>query len=125
MFTLQQLLDAGLPATSTDGNGAIAETQFSRPLTPAEWQTYLTIASPSQARHDAAKVTARSIPNWATWTQTQLQAWWDANLADSIVDGFSIPAGVKAMLKAQNAAILRIGQMEIALRDRVFPDLPE
>lgn len=48
MFTLQNLLDAGLPAVSTDGNDADAVTQFSRTLTLAEWLTYLSIADPER-----------------------------------------------------------------------------
>lgn len=76
-------------------------------------------------RQTAAHATAKAIPNWASWTQAQLQTWWNSNLADSIVDGFSVPAGVRTMLKAQNAAILREGQMLIAIRDRLMPDLPE
>jgi hypothetical protein len=80
---------------------------------------------PIAQRLSAAKLTADNIPNWATWTQAQLQTWWDNNLADSIVDGFSVPANVKVMLKAQNGAILRIAQLEIALRDQIWPDLPE
>lgn len=119
MFTLQDLLNAGLPATSTDGNDANAATQFSRTLTPAEWLTYLSIADPKQAKALQARIDAGNIPNWASWTQAQLQSWWDANLSDALVDGFAIPAGVKAMLKAQNAALLRISQMEIAIRDYI------
>ena len=51
MFTLQDLLNAGLPAVSTDGNDTQANTQFSRPLTPAEWLTYLSIADPERGNY--------------------------------------------------------------------------
>lgn len=54
-FTLQQLLDASLPAVSTDGNGENALTEFSRSLTPAEWNTYLTIADPERAEYQQLK----------------------------------------------------------------------
>lgn len=76
----------------------------------------------TQAQYDkqaAAHTFAGTIPNWATWTQSDLTTWWNGNLADATVDSFSIPAGVKTMLKAQNLAILREGQMLIALRDYV------
>lgn len=76
-------------------------------------------------RYLNAKPFAKAIPNWAKWTQQQLLDWWNANLADSIVDGFAIPVAVKTMLKAQNAALLRIAQMEIAIRDHIWADLPE
>lgn len=78
-----------------------------------------------RARQIAAKAYAKTIPNWALWTQAQLQTWWDANLEDSIVDGFSIPVGVKTMLKQINLAILRTAQLLIAIRDQLWPDLPE
>lgn len=48
MFTLQDLTNAGLPATSTDGNNAEAHTEFSRELTPDEWRDYLLIADPER-----------------------------------------------------------------------------
>lgn len=45
MFTLQDLLNAGLPATSTDGD---KQTQFSRELSSSEWLTYLSIADANE-----------------------------------------------------------------------------
>ena len=51
MFTLQQLLNAGLPAISTDGNDARANTEFSRGLTDAEWITYQNIANPDEGAY--------------------------------------------------------------------------
>lgn len=116
-FTLQDLTNAGLPASSTDGNNSSAQTVFSRTLTPAEWLTYLSIADPDKYKLLTAKTDMTNVPNWATYTQTQYQSWWDSKLADSIVDGFAIPANVKVMLKDQNLAILRIGQLIIAIRD--------
>ena len=126
MSLYDDLLNAGLPVVSaTDG----AQATFSRTLEDQEFELYLDILFPNRpaqrARLAAAKPYAKSIPNWSTWTQAQLLTWWNANLADSLVDGFAIPAGVKSMLKAQNAAILRIAQMEIALRDNIWPDLPD
>jgi hypothetical protein len=50
MFTLQQLLDAGLPATATDGNDSEAVTQFERELTQTEWLTYLRISDPDKGK---------------------------------------------------------------------------
>jgi len=126
MSLFTDLQAVGLPVQfATDGVGAT----FSRTLDDHEFELYLDILFPNRpaqrARLAAAKPYAKNIPNWSTWTQAQLLTWWNANLADSIVDGFAIPAGVKSMLKAQNAAILRIAQMEIALRDQIWPDLPD
>ena len=130
MSLLSELQAAGLPVVSaTDLPNKPRQATFSRALTDDEDVVYRNILFPSRqdeiARQQGAKTFAKNIPNWSTWSQAQLQSWWDANLADSIVDGFAIPAGVKAMLKAQNAAILRIAQLEIALRDQIWPDLPE
>lgn len=47
-FTLQNLIDAGLPAVHTSGQGKIANTQFSRTLTQTEWLTYLSISDPDE-----------------------------------------------------------------------------
>lgn len=136
MTLYEKLIAAGLPIESATEDGAVSvlpgivltdeQSQLMSDicfehLRPVEYAVTVSIRN----RLNAAKPFAKSIPNWATWTQEQLQTWWNNNLADAIVDGFSIPAGVKAMLKAQNAAILREGQMLIALRDAVFPDLPE
>lgn len=44
-FTLQDLINAGLPAIFTDG---IKNTEFSRGLTDVEWKTYLTISDPER-----------------------------------------------------------------------------
>lgn len=77
-FTLQQLIDAGLPAVSTDGLDAEANTQFSRSLTPAEWQTYLTIADPDRAAWSGEYQTALdqldTIANYAAPTNAQVIA---------------------------------------------------
>lgn len=47
-FTLQDLLNANLPALSTDGNDDRAITRFSRELIGAEWEIYLSISNPDQ-----------------------------------------------------------------------------
>jgi hypothetical protein len=57
MFTLQNLLDAGLPALTTDG---IELTQFARELTPAEWLTYLSIADPIEYQNQLDRQALKS-----------------------------------------------------------------
>jgi hypothetical protein len=78
MFTLQQLLDAGLPAVSTDGNDAGAETQFERELTQAEWLTYLSIADPETHQRKSTYVstvqTLTDIENAVSPTNAQVIA---------------------------------------------------
>jgi len=122
-FTLQDLLNAGLPAISTDGNNGNASTQFSRPLTIAEIQTYLEISDPAAARSNSAGGDFAAIPNWATWSVSDFQTWWDANLSDAQVDALAIPAGAKTIMKAQNAAILREGKAIIIMKHRMFPNI--
>jgi hypothetical protein len=70
-----------------------------------------------------ARTAAANIPNWATWTQTELQTWYDANLGNGNVDNITNLADAKVFMKKQNAAILRLAQMVIALRDytRLIP----
>jgi len=125
MFTLQDLLNAGLPAVSTDGNGPNAATRFERELTAAEWLTYLSIADPVRARQVASKTTAKNIPNWATWTQTDWATWRDANVSATQIDAIGNLADAKVMLNKMSVVLDSLAKMEIALRDQVWPDLPE
>jgi len=118
MFTLQDLLNAGLPAVSTDGNDSVARTQFSRDLTPSEWQIYLSIADPEQAGKLQAVIDAAGLGNWWTWTQTQFDTWCDNNLmTDAAIDGTSLSAALKANIKANNLFTRNAGKLLIAMRD--------
>lgn len=78
MFTLQQLLDANLPAVSTDGNDAEAATKFQRELTQAEWLTYLSIADPEtyqrKSTYLSTVATLTDIENAASPTNAQVIA---------------------------------------------------
>jgi hypothetical protein len=118
MFTLQDLINAGLPAVSTDGNNSSASTQFSRELTALEWQTYLTIADPDKATKIQAMIDAAGLGNWWTWNKTQLDTWCDNNFqTDAQIDAFAIPAGLKTNMKALNLLGRNIGKLLIAIRD--------
>jgi hypothetical protein len=125
MFTLQDLINVGLPAVSTDGNEATADTLFSRELTAAEWQTYLSISDPDQAKQIAARAVAKAIPSWATWTQAEWQTYFVANLADTEADLVTSIAIARIMIKRQNTVINAMAKMLMAIRDQVWPDLPE
>lgn len=124
---LLPIAGVSLATTGGDANSIIfaeCRLDFTRALTAPELTTAQGVVSAHNptdniaARIEAAATTFANIPNWALWTQADLQSWWDANLADALVDAFAIPAGVKTMLKAQNAAILREGKAILALRDR-------
>ena len=117
MFTLQQLLDAGLPAVATDGNDALANTQFERALTDAEWQTYLGIAHSEHAKALQGKADAVNIPQWATWTQAQFLTWYNANISPTQVNAEATLADAKVVQLAMSAELKALGQMVIAQRD--------
>ena len=76
-------------------------------------------------RAEAADDDLRAIPGWATWTEAQALAWWTTNLADTQVDAVANLADAKALMKKQNAAIKSMARMLIAMRNRMFPQLPD
>ena len=84
-------------------------------------------------RLDAAKVTAKNIPNWATWSQQDWQTYFNGNLSDTEVDNqvaqistlTTAKTVIAIMWKRQNKILDALAKMEIALRDQVWPDLPE
>jgi len=132
-FTLQQLISAGLPATSTDGNGSAALTEFSRTLTPAEWLVYLQIACPAAAVLLGSPTEAANIPNWATWTETQVLAWFATNVDTplavaipatiTLVQARSILASMQSIMQAMAAAQEAEARMIVALRNSQWPTL--
>lgn len=118
MFTLQDLTNAGLPVIETDGNDAQAVTQFSRTLTPQEWQNYLAIADPDRAGKVQALADAAGLGNWWTWNKTQFTTWCDNNLmTDAAVDATSLTAALKTNIKANNLFTRNAGLLVIFLRD--------
>lgn len=121
MTLLTDLQAAGLPVVSAPDPKNVT---FSRPLTAPELVTYQNVifppGTPDYLRNNA-RATIAALPNWATWSQSDLTTWWNTNLADSIVDAMTgVPVATRTLLKNQNAAILREGQMLIALRDYLF-----
>lgn len=76
-------------------------------------------------RYNAAEGNARNVPSWATWTETQTLDWWTTNLSDAQVDAVANLADARALMKKQNAAIKAMARMLIAMRDRLWPQLPE
>ena len=80
---------------------------------------------PVAQRLQAAESNAKAVPGWATWDEAQFLDWFGSNLSDAQVDAVANLADAKVMLKKQNAGIRAMGRLLIALRDRVFPTLPE
>ncbi len=119
-FTLQDLTNAGLPAVSTDGNNSKASTQFSRELTPAEWQTYLSIADSDQAKKLQAVIDLGDVTNLLmTITQTDYDTWCNNNLmSDTAIDGLtSLSVVLRTNLKANNRFTRQGGKLLITARD--------
>lgn len=76
-------------------------------------------------RYQAAKVTAKNIPNWATWTQADWTNWFNANISATQVSAIASLADAKVVLGKMATVLDSLAKMEIALRDQVWPDLPE
>lgn len=109
------LIAAGLPVSGQAIEGQTVF--FTRALTPQEEDTYERIVNPKNHLAISAGADFASIPNWSDMTKEQFITWWNSNLSDAMVDALSIPAGAKAMLKASNLAVYRLGLSVIALRN--------
>jgi hypothetical protein len=85
-----------------------------------------------------ASKTARAIPSWALWTQNEADAWATTNIATPLANArTSLPATLTlATARAAFVVLLNIldkmwilqkanAQMTLAIRDHVWPDLPE
>ena len=83
------------------------------------------VPSATELRYSSAKVTAKAIPNWATWTQAEWQTYFSANLSDAEADLVTSIAIARIMIKRQNTVINAMAKMLMAIRDQVWPDLPE
>lgn len=76
-------------------------------------------------RRSASRTAAKNIPAWATWTQADWTAHFNANLSDEQADLVTTLAAARVMIKRQNTVINALAKMLIALRDQIWPDLPE
>lgn len=134
MFTLQNLIDAGLPAISTDGTGKDAITEFSRTLTIAEWYSYLLIADPIAAAQADAITGYTALSDWVktgtadqaetyinnqvwngadigtinTYIDAQIPTVTGASLATALTSINTTMAGVRTVLKVAAGAIIGI-----------------
>lgn len=73
----------------------------------------------------AAKVTARNIPNWATWDEATALAWFDARLSGINIDALTSLADAKITLKDMATVNRALIRMVLALRDHTWPGLIE
>lgn len=75
------------------------------------------------ARLTAAREAAGAIPSWATWAQTDWTTYYTANISATQINAIATLADAKAMLNKMSGIINNIVKLEIALRNKVFPDL--
>jgi hypothetical protein len=135
---LSKLQAAGLPVVDADDSGAAS---FSRDLTDAERLLLTDIIDPAgipaRARLAQSRITAKAIPNWATWTQAEANTWGQTNIGTPLATArTSLPVTLTlATARAAFVVILNIldqmwilqqanAQMTLALRDAQWPDLP-
>lgn len=76
-------------------------------------------------RESAAKITAKAIPNWATWTQQDWATWRDANVSVTQINAVASLADAKVIMNKMATVLDSLAKMEIALRDQNWPDIPE
>jgi hypothetical protein len=135
---LSKLQTAGLPVVDADDSGAAS---FSRDLTDAERLLLTDIIDPAgipaRARLAQSRITAKAIPNWATFSQSQANTWGQTNIGTPLATArTSLPVTLTlATARAAFVVILNIldqmwilqqanAQMTLALRDAQWPDLP-
>ncbi|HEX6035773.1 MAG TPA: hypothetical protein VFY83_15130 [Anaerolineales bacterium] len=136
MTLAERLEQAGLPFVSATEEGAVDTAGLT--VTPEQQRAIsdiilehidpagYAIMLRTRQRLEAAKLTAKAIPGWATWTQREFATWCDNNLmADAAIDATTLSAALKANIKANNAFVRNAGKMLIAMRDQLWADLPE
>ncbi len=91
----------------------------------AVYNAHTGLPYPWEARCGAARIAAKNIPNWATWTQADWSTWFNANISSTQINAETTLADAKVVQNKQSLAIQALGQMLLALRDCAWPDLPE
>jgi hypothetical protein len=90
------------------------------------------------SRLSAAKQSAKNIPSWATWTEAQAQTWGATNIGTPLTTGRSALPATLTLATARMAIIMllnildqmwamqwALARMVIAMRDKIWPDLPQ
>lgn len=122
----EKLITANLPVLGQAEEGVTV--CWTRPLNEQEADVAESIINPAVYRRDHARVAANNIPNWATWTEAQVLAWFAANIDTPLAA--PIPANpmsvqqirgtlvaLVAIIDAQNTAQKAMARMIVALRD--------
>ena len=85
----------------------------------------LTIVANQYLRKLAAHDQVKAIPNWATWAQADWATFYNANLSQTQITAITSLAEAKLMIAKQNTVLDAIVKMVLALRDNIWPDLPD
>lgn len=140
---LQELISAGLLVDSATEGGQVS---YSFQMTSQQTQTFqdvllnhfdpasYAIVTHNRATEASAATSAAAIPNWATWTEAQVLAWFTTNidtpLAVPIPTGTLTVAQIKTILQNMQTIMLsmavvekNLSRMEVALRNKTFPNL--
>lgn len=129
-----ELEDAGLPVFGVrfDGtifwNGTPTSEQLSIAVTisaahdPTEW---------AALAKDGSEEQAESIPNWAAWTESQAESWWQTNIQDVLDNAptvttanvVAVVQNVLTLLGYMSTMLWAITRLAIAIRNNTFPRL--
>lgn len=112
-------------------------------LIDADMKTLLSITitvseAATLSRLTLAKSHAQAIPSWATWTEAQAQTWGATNIGTPLSTGRSALPATLTLATVRTAIIMllnildkmwamqwALARMVIAIRDRMWPDLPQ
>lgn len=70
-----------------------------------------------------AKETARSVENWSSWSQSDFLTWHNTHISAEQIGAVTSLADARALLLQQSVAIEALGQIVIAMRNQLWPDL--
>ena len=130
----EELTAAGIQFSGCNSNGKVWDLENNEIQTRPDVAAIISAHNPSawtsreqreKNRANSARSTAKNIPSWATWTQADWNTFFGNNLSDEQVDLVTNLAQAKAMMKRQNAVINNLAKIIIAMRDQIWPDLPE
>ena len=77
------------------------------------------------SRQAVAEATAKNIPNWAKWSQQDWTTYRDANISATQINAVASLADAKVIMNKMALVLDSLAKMEIALRDQIWPDIPE
>jgi len=101
--------------------------KISSSLTDGQIDAKLTAVSDAggaiAARLSAARSIAGSIPAWATWTVNDWTTYYNANISATQINAITTLAEAKVILNKMSTVLNNAALMEIALRNKTFPDL--